>query len=219
MGWFGWRESKARGVLVAGRAYDCESFTRSQILALAVAVDALAVLRGARLVVVPADADLTDENSSDEDQAFCRVFIGVLVAEGGADGPHLVKREAMLAGLHDARATPRAVWDEVAAAYRRAGGEGEIEDEIALRLGCTGGLPEAKLAFGQLGARHDAKGGVYIHGQSRDPGQHEVGVHGVLVAGCSYDTAADPVDVSDAAHAARAAASPNGAYYLVAQSD
>lgn len=219
MGWSGWRERETRGVLVAGRTYDLSDFTRAQVAALCEAIDVIAEQRGAPIVAVPADADLTDGPSQGDDQVYCSAFVGVLVAEGGTYEPLLVTRDAMLAGLHRARAIPGAVWAEITAAYDEAGGQQESEDEIVLRLGCTGEMPVAKLAFGQLGAKDAALGGAYLHGQGPDQSPHEVGVHGILVAVCSYDSSADPIDVGDAAHRARVAQSPEGAYHLIAQQD
>jgi hypothetical protein len=219
MGWSGWRESATRGVLVAGRAYDCSGLTRARVVALCEAVDAIAERSAAPIVAVPADVDLTDEASADDEPVYCRVFVGVLVAEGGTFEPLPVTRDAMLAGLHGARSVPGAVWAEVSAAYREAGGQQASEDDLVVRLGCTGGLPEAKLVFGQLGAEDAALGGTFLHGQAQDQRPHEVGVHGLVVAVCSYDVSADPIDVGDAAHAARVAASPKGSYYLIAQHD
>ena len=221
MGWSGWRESAARGVLVAGRALDLSDFTRPQVVALCEAIGAIAERRGAPVVAVPADVDLTDDSSPGpgDGPVYCRAFVGVLVAEGGTYEPLLVTREVMLAGLRAARAVPGEVWAEITATYREAGGRQASEDEILLRLCCTGGFPEAKLVFGQLGAEDAALGGTYLHGQAQDQRPHEIGVHGIWVAGCSYDTSAEPIDVGDAAHDARVAESPKGAYYLIAQHD
>lgn len=219
MAWYGWRENETRGVLVAGRAYDFAEFTLAQVVALCAAIDAIAERRGAPIVAVPADVDLTDESSQGDEPVGCRAFVGVLVAEGGTDEPLPVTRDAMLAGLQRARAIPGAIWDEITAAYRAAGGREVSEDEIALRLGCTGAMPEAKLAFGQLGAKDAALGGGFIHGQGADGCPHEMGVHGILVAVCSYDTSAEPIDVSDAAHAARVVKNPKGGYWMIAQQD
>lgn len=219
MGWYGWRETATRGVLVVGRSYDFSDFTRREVIALCEAIDAIAQRHGAPIVTVPADVDLTDETASDDDPAYCSAFIGVLAAEGGTYEPLPVSRDALLAGLRRAEAIPDAVWSEINDAYRDAGGKNPIQEEIVTRLGCTGALPIAKLAFGQRGPREPALGGVFIHGQDPDQRPHEIGVHGILVASCSYDSSAEPVDTCDEAHEARVAESPRGSYYLIARYD
>lgn len=218
MGWFGWREGVTRGVLVAGRAYDGSELTRAQVVVFCEAVDVIAKRCGPSIVAVPVDADLSDGSGADEDQAFCSVLVGMLAAQGGTHEPLLVTREAMVSALDRARAIPDAVWEELSSAHRDAGGE-PSDDDVALRLGSVGELAEAKLAFGRLGPRDAALGGAYIYGQAPDTTPHAVGVHGIRVAGSSYDTSADPIDIDDAAHEARVAESPRGGYYLIAQHD
>ncbi|MFT3774386.1 MAG: hypothetical protein QM820_54195 [Minicystis sp.] len=220
MGWFGWRDTETRGVLVAGRSYDFSDFTRAQVIALCEAIDAVATSADLPIVAVPADIDLCDEVVGDEDPAYCSAFVGILAAEGGTYEPLAVTREAMLRALDQARAIPAAVWDRITAAYREAGGKQPSEDDIVMRLGCTGGLPMAKLAFGVLGDKDAGLGGDFVRGQSPNQEPHEIGVHGVRITGCSYDgSPADPIDLGDEAHAARVAQSPEGAYYLIAQYD
>jgi hypothetical protein len=218
MAWLGWRDSDTRGVLVAGRSYDFSDFTCAQIVALCEAIDAVAERAGLPIVAVPADVDLA--SAGDDDEAFCSAFVGILVAEGGTYEPLHVRREAMLQGVAQAESIPAAVWDEITAAYRDAGGKQPSEDDIRVRLGCTGGLPMAKLAFGRLGAKDDNLGGTFVRGQSPDQTPHEIGVHGLRIAHCSYDgSSADPFDIDDEAHAARVREIPDGAYYLMAQYD
>lgn len=220
MGWSGWRELETRGVLVAGRSYDFSDFTRAQVVALCEEIDTIGERAGAPIVAVPADIDLSDEYAADGEPAYCSAYVGILIAEGGTYEPLAVPREAMLDGLARARAIPAAAWDEITAAYREAGGKQPSEPEIVLFLGCTGGLPMAKLAFGLLGAEDAGLGGDFIHGQSPGQSAHEIGVHGQKLASCSYDgSSARPLDVGDAAHAARIEAIPSGGYYLIARYD
>lgn len=218
MGWFGWRESDTHGVLVAGRSYDFSDFTCSQIVALCEAIDAIAARAGVPIVAVPADVDLA--SAGDDDEAFCSAFVGILVAAGGTYEPLAVTREAMLQGVEQARAIPTALWAEITAAYRAAGGKQPSEDDLRVRLGCTGGLPMAKLAFGVLGAKDAGLGGTFVRGQAPDQVPHEIGVHGLKIAHCSYDgSSAEPFDLGDEAHAARVQEIPGGGYYLMAQYD
>jgi len=221
MGWFGWRELATRAVLVAGRSYDFSDFTRAQVLTLCETIDVIATRTGTPLVTVPADIDLADEGGTDDDDpSYCSAFIGVLVAEGGTYEPLLVAREAMLEAVEQARALPAAVWDEITAAYREAGGKQPSEEAIVLSLGCTGGLPMAKLAFGVLGAEDAGLGGDFVHGQAPDQTSHAIGVHGQKLAHCSYDgSSAKPFDIGEEAHAARAREVPKGGYYLIARYD
>jgi hypothetical protein len=218
MGWFGWRDSATRGVLVAGRSYDFSDFTCAQVVALCEEIDALGARASVPLVGVPVDADFA--SAGDEDELICSAFVGILVAEGGTFEPLAVTREAMLQGLAQAAAIPEAVWAEVTAAYRAAGGKIPSEDELAVRLGCTGGLPMAKLAFGLLGPEDAGLGGTFVHGQAPDQSPHEIGVHGLPIAHCSYDgSPAEPFDLGDEAHAARVRQIPGGAYHLMAHFD
>jgi hypothetical protein len=219
MGWTGWRGNAARGVLVAGRAYDLSELTPAQVVALVERIDALADKHGAPLVAVPVDVDLSDESPPDDEPLGARAFVGVLVAHGGTDAPLAVPRDAMLAGIQRARGVAGAVWDAIADAVRGAGAAVE-DDEIAVRLGSTGELAEAKLGFGVLAPLNAAaQGKSLLHGQDAEGNPHEMGVDGILVAVCSYDTPAEPIDVSDKAHAARVAKSPKGEYWLIAQHD
>jgi hypothetical protein len=132
-----------------------------------------------------------------------------------------VAREAMLAALEKVRGVPASVWDEVTAAYRAAGGKQEPEEEIALRLGCTGGLPMAYLAFGveeEVDEDTDEEG--LVRGVAPGQESHESAVRGIKIAHCSYDgSGAKPIDVSDEAHAARVAQVPDGVYHLIARYD
>jgi len=220
MGWFGWRDVETCGVLVAGRSYDFSDFTRAQVIALCEAIDAIAERAGTPIVAVPADIDLSDETCDDDEPVYCSAFVGLLVAEGGTYEPLAVTREAMLGAVEQARAIPAGVWAEITAAYREAGGKQPSEDDLRVRLGCVGGLPMAKLAFGALGEQGAGLGGDFVRGQAPDQTPHEIGVHGLRIAGCSYDgSSAGPLDLGDEAHAARVAQLPGGAYYLIAQYD
>ncbi|APR83280.1 Hypothetical protein A7982_08629 [Minicystis rosea] len=220
MAWQGWRQSETRGVLIAGRSYDFSDFTRAQVVAICETIDAIASSAGLGIAAVPADIDLSDDNTGDEDPAYCSAFIGILAAEGGTYEPLEVTREAMLRAEEEARAIPAAIWDRITAAYREAGGKQASDDAIVTRLGCTGPLPLAKLAFGVLGKADDALGGTFVRGQNPSQEPHEIGVHGLRITGCSYDgSPADPIDVGDDAHAARVAESPKGSYYLIAHFD
>lgn len=220
MAWFGWRDVETCGVIVAGRSYDFSDFKRAEVITLAETIDAIAQRAGVDLVTVPADIDLSDDTASDDDPAYCSGFIGLLAAEGGTYEPDAVSRASLLAALDKARAIPTSVWDEITAAYRAAGGKQPPSDDIALRLGCTGGLPMAYFAFGMLGDREASLGGEIVRGQAPDQTPHETVVHGISIESCSYDgSSAEPLDLSDAAHAARVAAHPEGGYYLIARYD
>lgn len=221
MAWSGWRDVETSGVLVAGRSYDLSDLNRGQVIALGEAIDAIGERAGVPIVLAPADVDLSDDTCTDDDPAYCSGFVGVLVAEGGTYSPQVVPREEMLSALDRARAVPSAVWDEITRVYREAGGKQEPSDEIALRLGCTGGLPMAYLAYGvEEEIDEDSGGDGLVRGQSPGQEPHESGVRGLKLAACSYDgSSAGPIDVSDEAHAARAAKVPNGAYHLIARYD
>jgi hypothetical protein len=222
MGWYGWREGGTRGVLVAGRSLDVSDLTRGKVLALCEAIDAVAARAGLEVESVPADMDLTDEGSGDDDETFGCVFVGRLVAEGGTLEPLAVDRAAMLSALAEASAFPAALWDAISAAHRETGSKMAVEEEglIRLRLASTGPLPMAYLAFGRVGAEDAGLGGRYLCGQGPDQSRHAVGVHGLSVAHCSYDgSSAQPFAMDDAAHAEREAAHPGGGYFLIARFD
>lgn len=223
MGWFGWRETATRAVLVAGRSYDVPGLTRGEVLALCEQIAAIAGRAGAPIVAIPADVDLSDASATDDGWSLCSVYVGVLVAEGGTHEPLAVTREAMLAALQQAQAIPPAVWDEIIAACEEAGGEAsDILDgaDITLRLCCTGSLPLARMVFGVPGKKGDELRGEYWYGKGPDRSQHATGVFGVNVQVCSVDTPALPIDLSDKAHTARVAkAPPKGGYYLIAEYD
>lgn len=219
MSWFGWRNVETRGVLIAGRTYDFSDFTRGQVVALCEAIAAIGERAGAPIVAVPADVDLSDDTCTDDDPAYCTAYVGVLAAEGGTRAPLAVPREAMLGALKRAQAIPAAIWDRITAAYHEAGGEQDIEEEVVLRLACTGGLPAARLVFGVLGKAGEARRDPFVRGKDPDQNPHPIGVYGLLIQGCAVDSPSLPIDVGEKAHAPRAGKVKSGAYYLVAEYD
>jgi hypothetical protein len=220
MSWFGWQKDVTLGVLVAGRVHDVSGFECGQVRALSRTIAAIGEKAGLTLVAVPADQDMSDENVADEDEAMCSMFVGVLAAAGGAYEPVHVAREAMTGALEKARAIPAQVWDEITGAYREAGGKYASEDDLRVRLCCTGPLPMAYLVFGVTGPEGEAHPGAFKRGQGPEQEPHEIGVYGQDLAHSSYDgSSADPFDVGDEAHAARVREIPNGGYYLIARFD
>lgn len=220
MVWSSWRESETAGVLVAGRKYDFSDFTRGQVVELCEAIGQIGEETGTSLVAAPADIDLTDDSGpGDEEPAYCSAFVGVLIAEGGGFGPEEIPRDVMLRALDAARAVPPEVWARIDEEYTAKGGK-YPGDEVALRLGCIGPLPMAYLAFGTVGSEDAGTGGSFVRGQDMEQSPHEIGVHGVQIASCSYDgSSAEPIDIGDEAHAARERAFPGGAYHLIARYD
>lgn len=220
MSWSSYRDSETAAVLIAGRKYDFSDFTRGQVIALCEAIGQIGEETGTSLIAAPIDADLTDDSGpGDDENGYCSAVVGILVAEVGAYGPEEVGRDAMLRALESARAVPAEVWEKIDSAYSDAGGKYEV-DPTALWLGCIGPLPMAYLAFGTLGAEGEDKPGKFTRGQDMEQSPHETGVYGVRVASCSYDgSSAGAIDVGDAAHAAREAEAPGGAYYLMARYD
>jgi hypothetical protein len=196
------------------------TFKCGQVRALSRTIAAIGEKAGLSLVAVPADQDFSDENAPDGDDAVCSMFVGVLAAAGGTYEPSPVAREVMTGALEKARGIPTQVWDEITAAYREAGGKYPSEDDLRVRLCCTGPLPMAYLVFGVTGPEGEEHPGQFKQGQGPDQDPHEVGVYGQSLAHCSFDgSSADPFDIGDEAHAARVREIPAGAYYLIARFD
>ena len=214
-----WRADQPLGVLIAGKSYDTSGLTVQQVRQLCEEIEQRHEALG--LVAVPYDADLTDETGpSDDEPCFCVMVVGVLAGVGGEAGPHEVSYAQLLGALNEARGLEEEVWASVEERFMASGG-GDMEDEVAMRLGCVGPAPMAYLMYGHVVEVEDRpRSETLCYGQDASQRLHTLGVEGALIDASSDDGGgAELIDLSEQAHLAREANVPGGAYYLIGRCD